>query len=113
MSHLRIHDEAKSDAQKAVDHAIKEYGETNGAFNYCGFAWVTIKPARGAFVNQLKKDNIGSNGVYGGWRISIYDIIDLPPRLSQSMELKEIGARAYAEALRAHGVKAFAESRPD
>ena len=40
----------------------------------CGFAWCEIRPARGPFVKWLKTRNIGSSGVYGGWRISRYAV---------------------------------------
>ena len=33
----------------------------------CGYAWVNISPARGAFVNYLKSREIGRKGYYGGY----------------------------------------------
>ena len=33
----------------------------------CGFAWVNISPARGKFVNYLKKLGKGHKSYYGGW----------------------------------------------
>src|SRR5438270_159501 len=95
-----FHTQAQLAAQQAVDAAIAEHGADNKAFLYCGFAWTTIKTARGKFVAALKQHRIGSSGTYGGWRVSSHAMFNLPPQLSQSMELKEIGARAYCERLR-------------
>jgi hypothetical protein len=100
-------------AQEAVDNAIAEYGADHSAFLYCGFAWATIKPARGAFINECKRARIGNSGTYGGWTISSHSMFNLPPQLSQSMELKEIGARAYCSKLREFGINAYPSSRAD
>lgn len=108
-----FHTQAQLAAQQAVDAAIAEHGENNSAFLYCGFAWAVIKPARGAFIKALKQHKIGRSGTYGGWEISNYAMFNLPPKLSQSMELKEIGARAYCNRLQELGVNAYMSSRAD
>lgn len=108
-----FHTQAQMAAQKAVDDAIAQYGENHSAFLYCGFAWTTVKPARGAFVKALKQNRIGNSGTYGGWTISSHAMFNLPPKLSQSMELKEIGARAYCERLRDLGIECYPASRAD
>jgi hypothetical protein len=108
-----FHTQAQQAAQAAIDEAIEQHGADNSAFLYCGFAWATIKPARGAFIAALKAKNIGSKGEYGGYRISAYDMFTLPPKLSQSMELKEIGARAYCDRLQELGINAYPGSRAD
>ena len=110
---MMLHTLACAAAQKAVDQAIQRYGEDNKAFLYCGFAWATIKPARGAFVNSLKKHRIGSAGTYGGWTISSNAMFSVPPKLGQSMELKEIGVQAYIDTLRQYDVQANFGSRAD
>lgn len=110
---IHWHIKAAEFAQKKVDEAIAHYGEDHRAFLYCGFAWATIKPARGPFVNALKAAGVGSSGVYGGWRIPSAAMFKLPPKLSQSMELKEIGARAYCDALENLGIPASMGSRAD
>ena len=107
------HQMAVASAQEAVDNAVQEYGEDNAAFLYCGFAWAIIRPARGAFINEMKRAGIGSKSEYGGYRISNYAMFNLPPGLSQSMELKEIGARAYCKALGEYGINATMSSRAD
>jgi hypothetical protein len=72
----------------------------------CGFAWVNIKPAVGPFVKYLKANKIGHKSYHGGWDIWISDY-------GQSMTRKEAHADAMAEYLRAHGLKAYAQSRMD
>lgn len=72
----------------------------------CGFAWVTIRPARGPLVSYLKAQGIGRNGYGGGWRVSIHE-------WNQSITRKEAHAHALAEVLRAAGVDAYADSRLD
>ena len=76
----------------------------------CGFAWVTIKPARGPFVKYLKDNGIGRLGVYGGWEVSSYDVCGWH---GQNMDVKEDACRAFAEVLRDNGITARVESRMD
>ena len=58
---------------------------------------------------------IGSNGYKGGWRISYYDMMPLDHqyRSTQSMDIKEEGCRAFADALKKCGIEAYMESRAD
>lgn len=75
---------------------------------YCGFAYVTIRPARGKFVNYLKSIDFGYSGVYGGWTISMGKFTN-----SQSMTLKEEMARFFADELKSYGINATVSSRAD
>ena len=102
---------ASLEAEKAVDAYVEKYGEPM----YCGFANVSIHPARGRFVRYLKHHKIGDNGYRGGWRISYYDIMPKshPWRMTQSMSIKEIGCDAFAEALESFGLDCISESRAD
>lgn len=73
----------------------------------CGFAWVTIYPARGKFITWCKKNDIGGKAYGGGWSIWTREG-------GQSIELKEAYANAFAEVLRESlGLKAYANSRLD
>lgn len=72
----------------------------------CGFAWVNIKPARGAFVNYLKSRNVGSKGYYGGYEIWVSEF-------GQSVDRKQAFATAFAEVLRKYGIEAYGASRLD
>ena len=72
----------------------------------CGFAWVTISPARGAFVNWLKANELGSKGYYGGYEIWVREF-------GQSVDRKAAFAGAFAQVLEKYGISAYAGSRLD
>ena len=86
-----------------IDFKKQTYFVAEGA---CGFAWVTIAPARGAFVNYLKSINAGYKGYYGGYQVSVREF-------GQSITRKEAFAGAFAKVLNSYGINAFAESRLD
>lgn len=71
----------------------------------CGFAWVTF-PGNTAFGRAMKKAGIADTAYPKGLMVWISDY-------GQSMARKEAHARAYAEVLRKHGIKAYAASRMD
>ena len=102
---------ARLEAEKAVDAYVEKYGEPM----YCGFANVSIHPARGRFVSFMKKAGVGDNGYRGGYRISYYDIMpkDHPYSHTQSMSIREIACDAFADALKKYGIEAYMESRAD
>ena len=102
---------ARAKAVEAVDAYVEKYGEPM----YCGFANVSIHPARGRFVNILKKAGIGDKGFGGGYRISYYDIMpqDHEYRMTQSMDIKEEACEAFRDELRKYGLTVYAESRAD
>ena len=104
-----------SDAKKACLSAVDEFVVKNGETMYCGFANVSIHPARGRLVKFLKEMEIGSNGYRGGWRISYYDMMPKGHRYghTQSMDIKEEGCNAFADALEKYGIEAYMESRAD
>ena len=103
------------DAKKACLKAVDEYVAKHGEPMYCGFANVAIHPARGRLVKYLKEVNVGSSGYRGGWRISYYDMMPKGHRYghTQSMDIKEEGCTAFAEALEKYGIEAHMESRAD
>ena len=102
---------ARKVAIKAVDDYMKDKEEPM----YCGFANVKVYPARGKFIKFLKEMGIGSNGYKGGWRISYYDMMPKGHRYghTQSMDIKEEGCNAFADALEKYGIEAYMESRAD
>ena len=102
---------ARKVAIKAVDDFVAKHGEPM----YCGFANVSISPARGRFVSFMKKADIGSKGYSGGYRISYYDIMpkDHPYSHTQSMSIKEEACEAFRDELRKYGLTVYAESRAD
>ncbi len=99
---------------KAVE-AVDKFMEGRDEPMYCGFANVSIHPAKGRFVNILKKAGIGDKGFRGGYRISYYDIMpqDHRWRHCQSLDIKEIACEAFRDELRKYGLTVYAESRAD
>ena len=102
---------ARKVAVKAVDDYMKDKEEPL----YCGFASVSIHPARGKFVKFMKNAGIGDNGYRGGYRISYYDIMpqDHQYRTTQSLDIKEVATEAFRDELRKYGMTAYADSRAD
>ena len=97
------------EAHKAAETAVTyEYVKQGGEPAFCGFAWVTVKPARGSFVSFCKKHGIGHSGTYGGWEFSLFSVYG-----GQSMDLKEVSCRAFATVLRSHGISCSVGSRAD
>ncbi len=91
-------------AKLAYDNHIKEYGE---GF-MCGFAWVHFENGRAPFVNWLKKNNLGSKH----WRKGY--ILWNPAKCgTQSIDVLESSARAFANVLRENGIDCNAQSRLD
>ena len=62
-------------ARKVAIKAVNDYMKDKEEPMYCGFASVSIHPARGRFVKFLKDAGVGDNGYQGGYRISYYDIM--------------------------------------
>ena len=102
---------ARNKAVEAVDAFTAKHGEPL----YCGFANVSIFPARGRFVNIMKKAGIGDKGFRGGYRISYYDIMPQDHKYAhtQSLDIKEIATEAFRDELRKYGLTVYAESRAD
>ena len=95
-------------------YAVDEFTAKHGEPMYCGFANISIHPARGPFVSWCKKNNIGSNGYGGGWRISYYDFMnDHQYKHTQSMDIKEEAMNAVSSYFKSLGITAYAESRAD
>jgi hypothetical protein len=109
--------EPKTMFQEACDKAravATEYVKKHGEPMYCGFASVTIYPARGRLVSWLKDNKIGSNGYRGGWRISSYDVMAGHSHCStQSLDIKETACDAFCDVLKKYGIEAYAEGRAD
>ena len=73
----------------------------------CGFAWVNVKPGTSRFAKWLVSTRRADRDSYaGGVTIWISDF-------NQSMQKKETYARAYAEVLLKHNIRAYAASRMD
>ena len=86
-------------------HTGQTYDSADGA---CGFAHVNISPARGKFVNYLKKIGKGHKSYQGGW-----DYWVSSQELGQSITRKEAYADAFAKVLKEWGINCYATSRLD
>ena len=94
--------------------AVEEYHRQYGEPMYCGFGHVNIRPARGKFVNFLKKVGVGDLCYNGGYRVSYYDIMDHHPLShTQSLDLKEACVDAFAKVLQKYGLDAWGVGRAD
>ena len=102
-------------ARNKTVEAVDKFMQGREEPMYCGFANVSIHPAKGRFVNILKKAGIGDKGYRGGYRISYYDIMpqDHRWRHCQSLDIKEIACEAFRDELRKYGLTVYAESRAD
>tara|TARA_Y100001970_G_C13776454_1_gene623089 strand:- start:246 stop:614 length:369 start_codon:yes stop_codon:yes gene_type:complete len=95
-------------------YAVDEFTAKHGEPMYCGFANISIHPARGPFVTWCKKMEIGSNGYGGGWRISYYDFMNGHQyNHTQSLDIKEAAMNAVSSYFKSLGITAYAESRAD
>ena len=100
-----IYTVAQNEAAKAQREYIQKYGEPM----YCGFAWVNV-PGTHPFTKWLKRTHprAGHNGHPKGWEIWAPGLYN-----GQSMDIKEIGARAFADVLEKHGITCYVGSRAD
>jgi hypothetical protein len=99
-----IYEQAVMAGQIAQQQYLTQHGEDA----YCGFGWVEIPNGRSPFVNWCRKNGVGKKHWHKGW------CIWRPTGLStQSMTIQEVGAEAFVEVLRNHGIDAWACSRAD
>jgi len=101
-----IHVEALQAAKKAESDFIAQYGEPF----YCGFAWVDVYGVR-------SNSKLGKALQAVGFDRSTYSkslrLWNPGGSFTQSMDIKETGARAYAKVLQDHGIRAYMGSRAD
>lgn len=99
-----IHNTAVSAAQKAEADFIAKHGEPG----YCGFAWVTVSEKASTKLGRALK-TVGFRKAYGGG----LQLWNPGGSFTQSMDIKETGAQAYADTLKAFGITAYMGSRAD
>lgn len=97
-----------NEALEAAKQAEQAYFDKHGEPWYCGFAWVDLPSARTPFVAWCKKNNIGRKHWKKGW-----SIWNPAGNGTQSMDIKEQGAMAFANVLEKHGIQAYMGSRAD
>ena len=99
-----VHNTAIAAAQRAEADFRARHGEPG----YCGFAWVKVSEKASTKLGRALK-TVGFRKEYGGG-LSLWNP---GGSFTQSMDIKETGARAYAEVLRQYGIDAYMCSRAD
>ena len=104
---------AKLAAQRAAEAQNAKLGDEYTRGFDCGFAWVTIQPARGPLVAYLKRNGIGKTGSYSGG--SGYGIwySELHTVATQSVSVHEAACREFCRVIQNAGYSASIGSRLD
>jgi hypothetical protein len=97
-----------NEAFEAARIAEAEFRAKFGEPFYCGFAWVNVRPGTSKMAKYLKTKDHAHKSYEGG-----VDVWNPGGSNTQSMDIKEVGASAFAKVLRDHGYKAYAKSRAD
>ena len=77
---------------------------------YCGFAWVEVYVDR---TNNAQSKELIAAGFHKDYKPKCLSFWNPGGSGTQSMDVKEEGARAFAQVLKAAGLRAYACSRPD
>ena len=109
-----LHEPAKQAAKTAVFDFIQDWTEKTGGNEYgepmyCGFAWVELPEMKLSTKIGKAWEKVGFKK---SWSRGL-TLWDPAEHRGQSMDCKEIGAQAYADVLRAYGIKAYMGSRAD
>jgi len=99
-----VHNTALEAARKAEADFIARHGE----MAYCGFAWVKVNEKASTRLGRALK-TVGFKKSYSGG----LDFWNPGGSFTQSIDVKEAGASAYAEILKQHGIDAYMQSRAD
>jgi hypothetical protein len=102
----KIASEANLAANSAQSTFLAEHGEQA----YCGFAWVDVSVER---TNSREAKALEKMGFKKSWEPKTMQLWSPGNYHGQSMDVKEEGARAYAEVLTKYGFKAYSMSRAD
>ena len=98
----------KNEAEVAANLAQADFLHKHGEMAYCGFAWVTVSEKASTKLGRALK-TVGFTKAYGGG----LQLWNPGGSFTQSMDIKETGAQAYADTLKAHGITAYMGSRAD
>ena len=112
--------QAEQACRKAQQQFLDNWVNTTGGNSYgepmyCGFAWVTVYPEHKGNTRAGKAERavLAQMGFRKDWTGKAYELWNPTGYRGQSMDVKEVGAQAYAEVLRGAGFKAYAGSRAD
>ena len=109
----KIWTEAKARAQLAAQEQNERLGPKESRGFDCGFAWITIKPARGAMVNYLKSIGVGRTGDYGSgngyslWYSKVHDVN------TQSLSVHQAAIAEVERVFKDNGIECRTGSRLD
>lgn len=96
--------------KRLAEQAGREMYAKIGERDACGFGWVEVYVDRTNSAQAKELIKAGFRKDYKPKCLSMWDPAGIP---TQSISVKEAGAEAYAEYLRALGLKAYAGSRMD
>lgn len=98
-------------AREAAIKAEAEFRAIHGETMYCGFAWVNVYVTR---TNSPEaKEFIAAGFGKDSTKAKCLSLWNPGGSNTQSMDIKEIGAMAFAKVLRNAGFRAYAQSRAD
>ena len=102
-------------AREVAIKAVDDYMIGKEEPMYCGFANVSIHPAKGSFVSFMKKASIGDTGSEADTEYLIMILCQQTTNMleHQSLDIKEIATEAFRDELRKYGLTVYAESRAD
>ena len=95
-------------AREAAVQAENDFRARHGEPGYCGFAWVHVSEKASTKLGRALK-TVGFKPAYGGG----LQLWNPGGSFTQSMDIKETGAQAYADVLKSHGITAYMSSRAD
>jgi len=115
-----ITQQAEAACRKAQQEFLDNWVNTTGGNQYgepmyCGFAWVTVYPEHkgNTRLGKAERKILEAMGFRKDWTGKAYELWNPTGYAGQSMDVKEVGAQAYAEVLRGAGFKAYMGSRAD
>jgi hypothetical protein len=98
------------EAFTAARTAEADFRARHGEPGYCGFAWVDVYVDR---TNSKQAKELIAAGFKKDYKPKCLSVWNPGGSFTQSMDIKEAGAHAFAEVLRAAGLRAYAGSRAD
>jgi len=98
------------EAFEAARQAEADFRARHGEPGYCGFAWVDVYVNR---TNSKQAKELIAAGFRKDYKPKCLSVWNPGGSFTQSMDIKEAGAHAFAEVLRKAGLNAYAWSRAD
>ena len=95
-------------ATSAAERAEADFRARHGEPGYCGFAWVNVPVKASTKLGRALKEVGFRKSYHGG-----LDLWNPGGSFTQSMDIKEHGAVAYARTLVQYGIDAHMSSRAD